>query len=275
MKKSLEATFVNANRRINLDENDQIDACCRSLHKCDAYKRMAFNRTNDSLWNFRPCDCIHLFQICLDNLNTSLSNEVEVLLSINTTKCYTNDYPIVQCIKWESCAESKAPFLRFVNQAQREKFFNRCSKYELDENRPKQLQLRDFPFKHYEMSANDTTNMSQHTLNPQQSKFLWSQLAIIRNVLRAFNGIHCSHLCTYGSKMVAQIQIVIIFLFVAQIGIHANNSLDDQTSKLAQMTRKIVNTKEEWNREVLLMTEGIADVLFAAGCAELKSFMTG
>lgn len=75
--------------------------------------------------------------------------------------------------------------------------------------------------------------------------------------------------------MVAQIHLVIIFLFVAQIGIHANNSLDDQTSKLAQMTRKIVNTKEEWNREVLLMTEGIANVLFAAGCAELKSSMTG
>lgn len=168
LKKSLEAALVNAKRRILLDEKDQVDTCCRSLYKCDAYKRIAFNLTNDSLWNIQPCDCIHLFQICLDKLNTSLSSEVDFLHSMNTTKCYINDYPIVQCAKWELYPDSDTPFLRFVSQAEREKFHNRCSKYELDGNRPKQLQLRDLPFNHHAMPA----NQSQQTFNLETSEFV-------------------------------------------------------------------------------------------------------
>lgn len=152
LKKSLGGALVNVNRSIHLDEKDQVDACCRSLYKSDAYKRISFNQINDSLWNFQSCDCIHLFQICVDNLNTSLSNEVEFLHSINTTKCYLIDYPIIQCIKWESYPESETLFLRFVNQVAREKFHNRCSKYELDGNQPKQLQLRDLPFNHHSIT---------------------------------------------------------------------------------------------------------------------------
>lgn len=172
LKKSLEATLINANSRTDSDEKDQIDKCCRSLHKCDAYKRITFNQTNSLLWNFRSCDCVHLFRICLDNLNSSLSDEVDFLNSINTTKCYTSDYPIIQCIKWESYSEWKVPFLRFVSQAEREKIFNRCTKYEFEKNRPKQLQLRDLPFNHHVMSANDITNISQNAFNLQKSEFV-------------------------------------------------------------------------------------------------------
>lgn len=166
LKNSLEAALLNANRRTHLDEEDQVDACCRSLRKCDAYKRITSNRTIDSFWKFQSCECIHLFRICLDNMNTSLSNQVAFWHSINTTNCYTNDHPIVQCIKWESYPESKTPFLRFVSQAEREKFYNRCSKYELDGNRPKQLQIRDLPFNQHQ------TNMSQQTFNLQKSEFV-------------------------------------------------------------------------------------------------------
>lgn len=166
MKRTLDAVLVNADRRIHLNENDQVDVCCRSLHKCDAYKRTTFNQTIDTLWNSQNCDCTHLFRICLDNLNTSLSNDVEFLHSISTKKCYINDYPIIKCAKWESYPDSKLSFLRFVNQAEREKYQNRCSKYELDGNRPKQLQFRDLSFNHHH------TNMSQHTFNLQKSEFI-------------------------------------------------------------------------------------------------------
>lgn len=173
LKRSLEATLVNANIRTDSDEKYQIDACCRSLYKCDAYKRVALNQTNDLFWNIRPCDCIELFQICLVNLDSSLSNEIELLHSINTTKCYTSDYPIIHCKKWESYPEGNTPILRFVNQAEREKFFNRCTKYELDKSRPKQIQLRDVPFNHHERFAN---NMSQNAFNTQKCKFFSSRL---------------------------------------------------------------------------------------------------
>lgn len=172
LKQSLEATFLNVNRGAHFNGKDQIDSCCRSLHKCDAYQRIALNQTNDSLWDFRHCDCLYFFQICLDHVNTSLSNEVAFLHSINTTKCYKNDYPIIECIKFESLPYLKAPFLRFVNQAEREKFFNRCSKYELDKNRLQQLQFRDVPFNYHGMSTNDTRNMSHVTFIPHQSRFV-------------------------------------------------------------------------------------------------------
>lgn len=174
LKKSLETTLVNANRRTHSDEKNQVDTCCRSLLKCDAYNRIAFNQTYNPLWNIRSCDCVHLFHTCLDNLNSSLANEVAFMHSMNATKCYTNDYPIIQCTQWESYPEWKAPFFRFVNQAERKKFFNRCAKYEFDKNRPKQLQLRDLAFNHHQISVNDIKNMSQNTFNLQKCEFIRS-----------------------------------------------------------------------------------------------------
>lgn len=169
LRKSLDATFINANKEIHLDEKYYVDSCCHSLHKCDAYKRIALNQTNDTLWNFQHCDCVYFFKICLYNLNTSLSNEVALLHSINTTKCYTNDHPIIQCIKFESYTEWKIQFFRYVNQTERKRLFNRCSKYQLDKNKPHQLQLRDLPFNYHEMMfANDTKNISQDISIPYQ-----------------------------------------------------------------------------------------------------------
>lgn len=170
LKRSLEATFTNAIKGIHLEnEEDQIDGCCRSLYKCNAHKRIALNQTNNSLSTYQHCDCIHFFQICLDKFNTSLANEVAFLHSINTTKCYTNDHPIIGCIKFESQPEWKTPFLRFVDQTERKRLLNRCSKYELDKNKSQQLQLRDVPFSYHGISVNDTRNISQDTFIPYQS----------------------------------------------------------------------------------------------------------
>lgn len=47
LKRSLEATLTNAIRGTHLENKiDQIDGCCRSLYKCDAYKRIELNQIN-------------------------------------------------------------------------------------------------------------------------------------------------------------------------------------------------------------------------------------
>lgn len=189
LKKSLEAAFVNANRATHFDENDQIDACCRTLHKCDAHKHIALNQANDSLWNVRHCDCVLFFQICLNHLNTSSAHEVAFLHSINTTKCYKNDHPIIKCIKFETYSESTDPFRTYVNTAERENFFNRCSKYELNENQPQQLQIRDLPFNYHGTFTNDTRNMSHDTFTPHQSEFIlinWQNFKLFQRDYRFF-----------------------------------------------------------------------------------------
>lgn len=145
-----------------------MDGCCHSLLKCNIFKRFTALDLKSSRmihWSRQHCDCVYFFKICLDNLNTTLSNEVALLHSVNTTECYTNDHPIIKCKKFESYPEWKAPFLRFASQAERNRFINRCSKYELDKNKPKQVQLRDVPFNYHVMSVNDTRNISPNNSN--------------------------------------------------------------------------------------------------------------
>lgn len=153
MEKSLQATFVNAKKGTILDEKEHVDLCCRSLHKCDSYKHIELNQRIE--WHIRDCECVHSFQTCLKSLNTSLSNEVAFIYSINATKCHSSDHPIIKCtsIKFETYAEPNVQFVRFMNSAEREKYFKRCVKYELDEIRPQQLQIFDVPFNEYAMST--------------------------------------------------------------------------------------------------------------------------
>lgn len=98
-------------------------------------------------------ECVHLFEICLKNLNTPLSNDVAFVHSINATKCYSIDHPIVKCIKFETYSDKKGPLLRFMNLMEREKYFNRCINYEFDESRPKEFQIFDVPFNDHAMST--------------------------------------------------------------------------------------------------------------------------
>lgn len=130
-----------------LDERDHVDACCRSLHKCDAFKHTELNYTSE--WNIQHCECEHSFRTCLNDLNTKSSIELASIHALKATKCYAKDYPIVKCIKFEANSESKAPFLEFMSSAERGQFFNRCMKYELDDSQPEKLQLFDLPFNNH------------------------------------------------------------------------------------------------------------------------------
>lgn len=126
LKRSLQAAFINnVKKDAKFDEKDHLDLCCRSFYKCDSYKSIEFNYKTE--WNTRHCDCEYFFDTCLKNLNTTLSNALRIIHTVNTPKCYANDYPIINCID-------------------REKPSNRCTKYELDESKAKIMQLFDLSY---------------------------------------------------------------------------------------------------------------------------------
>lgn len=144
LKKTLQSTFANSKTDTVLDEKNRIDLCCRFLHKCDAHKHIELNHTTE--WPYWHCECVSSFYTCLNNLNTTVSIEFALIHSINTTKCLSNDYPIVQCKKFEIYSDSISQLFKFDNSDEHEKYFKRCISYQLDRNLKKELQIFDIPF---------------------------------------------------------------------------------------------------------------------------------
>lgn len=144
LKKALQSTFINAKSDTALDGTNRIDLCCRTLHKCDALKRHELNHTN--LWPMWHCECVRSFHTCLNNLNTTLSNEFAFIHSVNTTKCFSNDHPIVKCKRLQQYSDSSKLF-KSSNLDELEKHFKRCIKYELNLNQREELQIFDVPYR--------------------------------------------------------------------------------------------------------------------------------
>lgn len=146
MKKLLKANEVRNKRGMILNDTEKVDDCCRSLYKCNSYKEYELNQTFN--WNVQHCDCINAFQMCLnENINTSLSNEIALLHSINVTKCFSKDYPIIICQRFQSIPNYvKLQFFDYMNFFEREIYFKRCAEYALDKSRPKELQIFDVLF---------------------------------------------------------------------------------------------------------------------------------
>lgn len=96
LKESLEATLANGKRGTFLDDEYRMDLCCRSLHKCDALKNTELNHSNK--WNsstVRHCECLQSFSMCLEKLNTSLSNDFASIHNKSTDKCYDQHLQIL------------------------------------------------------------------------------------------------------------------------------------------------------------------------------------
>lgn len=145
-KQTLQSTFVHAKTGAH---EERVDLCCRSLHKCDAIKNNELNKTIAS--QFSNCECVWQFQTCLNNLNTTTANELSLLFLINTTKCLSNEYPIIKCNRHEDIRDEE---LNLSNLYEREKYLKRCIVYEIDRSRKKELQFFDVP-----LYANTTTGM--------------------------------------------------------------------------------------------------------------------
>lgn len=136
----MEASFIPEKNDTHSTEREDLDLCCRSLLKCAAHKNTEFNHSYQ--WNIMHCECENLFRNCLKNLATSSSKQFAYIYSIHKKKCYANGSQNKRCIKFESFL---LPELKF-NRTIRENFHNRCIEYEVDENKPKQLQLYDLSF---------------------------------------------------------------------------------------------------------------------------------
>lgn len=157
LKKSLESTFLNSNSSVQFHETNRIDLCCRYLYKCDAQKHSEFNQTIE--WEFWNCACVRLFQICLQNVNTTLSNELAFVHAINSTKCVSKDHPIVKCVKFEEYAEITRKLPISVSLIEHEKYFKRCVKYELNQSIGRVLQTFDVPFNAIDFSTGTLSSM--------------------------------------------------------------------------------------------------------------------
>lgn len=144
-KKALQASFGYVTNNTHLNGHERLDVCCRLLHKCDAQKRVELQSSNTE-WNVRHCECVHTFRACLNNLNTSTSNELAFIHSLNATKCYAKDHPIVKCAVSEVFSEEIAQFFQIMDSNIRERFLRRCSNYELDRTQPQRIQFFDLQF---------------------------------------------------------------------------------------------------------------------------------
>lgn len=146
-KRSFEATFDNVKNGGFLYESDRIDSCCRSFHKCEAHKHIELKNITEQA-NIRHCECEYSFKNCLENLNTSSSNVLGFIHSLNAEKCYAIDHPIVKCISSDAPLMEPEIDLHFkdLNTVKRKSIFNRCSKYDLDQGQPQLLQMFDVPF---------------------------------------------------------------------------------------------------------------------------------
>lgn len=147
LKRSFEATFDNVKKGGYLNDSDRVDLCCRSFHKCEAHKHIELNYTNEQA-NIRHCECEYSFKNCLDKLNTSSSNVMGLMHSLNTEKCYAIDHPIMKCLSFDTLQiEPEIDLhLQNLNAVKRKSIFNRCSKYDLDQGQPKLLQMFDVLF---------------------------------------------------------------------------------------------------------------------------------
>lgn len=145
LKKSLEASFIQKKNGTHLNEQENLDLCCRLLYKCDAYQKTELKYSFE--WNIMHCECENKFRICLKNLNTSSSKQFAYIYSIHKKKCYANNYQIIKCVKFETFLLPEIQFYNAsLNRIVRETFYNRCIEYEFDESKSKQLQLFDLPF---------------------------------------------------------------------------------------------------------------------------------
>lgn len=106
------------------------DSCCRAHDHCDsmASGESKNNLTNTDFFTKLHCDCDKEFYVCLHEVNSNTSNQIGKLYFGLRSECYRNDYPIVECIEYDTAV-----------------FIRRCYRYILDESKPKRFQWFDLP----------------------------------------------------------------------------------------------------------------------------------
>lgn len=111
------------------DYND-VDKCCRTHDHCDNIPAGESKNklTNTDFFTRLHCDCDREFYQCLHSINSSASNKVGKLYFTLRNKCYRDDYPIVECVEYDTAL-----------------FIQRCYRYMLDKSMLKEYQWFDLP----------------------------------------------------------------------------------------------------------------------------------
>lgn len=131
------------------------DVCCYLYIMCNT--RIKREPAHVQIWNVPHCDCEVQFRQCLENIEEI--PHFRALLgfyhSLFANQCYSYDYPIEKCVRFESLCSPKTEIDRSPNSCGNESSFIRCVEYKLDENKPKQYQLFDIPFNYHQVTYKD------------------------------------------------------------------------------------------------------------------------
>lgn len=114
----------------DLGEHSAVDTCCRTHDHCDnlAAGETRNNLTNTDYFTRLHCDCDREFNECLHKVNSTDSNRIGQLYFTLRSKCYREDYPIFECVSFET-----------------KLFVRRCYRYVLEERQAKLYQWFDLP----------------------------------------------------------------------------------------------------------------------------------
>lgn len=129
-----------ASRYSSLGKDENLDMCCRSAYECESIQ---LKRFEPKIWS---CECEYSFRKCLQNLNNELAHDFGYVYSLNTKECYSADYRIKNCIKYETILKPKIKFQGSPNSEDRQMNSYRCIQYELDYENFKFYQRFDLPF---------------------------------------------------------------------------------------------------------------------------------
>lgn len=115
----------------DLGEHAAVDTCCRAHDHCDhlAAGETRNNLTNNDYFTRLHCDCDREFNECLHALkNDPEANRIGQLYFTLRSKCYREDYPIYECVSYDT-----------------KLFVRRCFRYVLDDSLAKMFQWFDLP----------------------------------------------------------------------------------------------------------------------------------
>ncbi|XP_034948777.1 phospholipase A2-like [Chelonus insularis] len=109
------------------------DNCCRQHDSCPFYiepgEYLGLLK-NNGIFTRSACLCDFQFYKCLKNVNTVISRNVGITyFNILRPQCFSYDYPIKSCAKYDSSRSSH----------------KKCIRYKLDKTKNKTLEWFDLP----------------------------------------------------------------------------------------------------------------------------------
>lgn len=114
----------------DLGEHSAVDRCCRTHDHCDnmAAGETRYNLTNNDFFTRLHCDCDREFSECLHALQQTEANRIGQLYFTLRSKCYREDYPIYECVSYDT-----------------KLFVRRCFRYVLEDTQTRRYQWFDLP----------------------------------------------------------------------------------------------------------------------------------